>query len=132
MGEVTQPPPGLLLGLELPLNVTTEKQLITLALPATGTVQTKGFFVDKTRILALALQWAGTATGTLSIVGSNDTTDGSNGLWVPIPNAAVPTSPAGSAGSTGVDITTGFRFAAVKYVAVSGTGNLNATGNGKG
>lgn len=117
------------------MNVTTERQLKVLALPATGSVQTVGFMIDKTRIMSFGLSWTGTPTGVLSVVVSDDSTDGVNGTWDPAPvtvPAAISPQPAGGAGHAAVELTTGFRMAAIKYVATSGTGSLNATGFGKG
>lgn len=117
------------------MNVTTERQLKVLALPATGSVQTVGFMIDKTRVMSFGCTWTGTPTGVLSVVVSNDSTDGVNGTW-DVYAATTPTpitpQPAGGAGHTAFEVTTGFRMAAIKYVATSGTGSLNATGFGKG
>lgn len=113
------------------MNSTTERQLKTLALPATGSVQTQGFQISKTRIMSFSCSWTGTPSGTLSVVVSNDSTDGVNGTWDPY-TVTVPAQPSGGAGHTAFEITTGFCYAAVKYAATSGTGSLNVTGHGKG
>lgn len=117
------------------MNVTTERQLKILALPASGQVQTQGFQVDKTRIVSFTCVWTGTPTGVISVVVSNDSTDGVNGTWDACPAtvpAAISPQPAGGAGHTAFEVTTGFRMAAIKYAATSGTGSLNVTGFGKG
>lgn len=117
------------------MNVTTERQLKVLALPAASSVQTPGFLIDKTRIMSFGCTWTGTPTGVISCVVSNDSTDGINGTWDPCPAtvpAAISPQPAGGAGHTAFETTTGFRWAAIKYAATSGTGSLNVTGHGKG
>lgn len=117
------------------MDSTTERQLKTLALPASGVVQTQGFMVNRTRIMSFTCTWTGTPTGSISAVVSNDSTDGINGTWDPCPAtvpAAISPQPAGGAGHTAFETTTGFRMVAIKYTATSGTGTLNVTGFGKG
>lgn len=113
------------------MDAVTERQAKTLALPATGTVQMAGFKISRARIVALALAWTGTPTGVISLLVSNDSTDGVNGTWFPYA-VTVPAQPAGGASGTAFEITSGFYFVAIKYVATSGTGTLTAMCYGKG
>jgi hypothetical protein len=98
-------------------------------IPADGT----GTRIKVGARLSIQAVWTGTLTGTISVEGSDSSTDGVNGSWTPLTVTLHGTQPAGSAGNFMIDpLTFAAAWIRIRWTFVSGAGNITVYLCGKG